>query len=93
MTLGGQEIGPPWAQVHFDANPDWEWRTGPLDAPDEVHALWRGAVARGRVGGDRRRRGGGTSGGFSLDAPWGVLFVIRSLLLTGAEQSVLERGI
>jgi len=48
MTLGGQEIGPPWAEVDLDADPDWEWRTGAVDAPEEVYALWREAVAWSR---------------------------------------------
>jgi hypothetical protein len=49
VKLGGQEIGPPWAEVDFDADFDWEWRTGALDAPEEVRALGRYAVARSRV--------------------------------------------
>lgn len=48
VKLAGREYGPPWDAVDFDADPDWEWRTGALDAPADVYALWRDAVARSR---------------------------------------------
>ena len=31
VKLAGQEPGFPWDAVDFDADPDWEWRTGALD--------------------------------------------------------------
>src|SRR5690348_10399056 len=48
VKLAGQEYGPPWDAVDFDADPDWEWRTGAQDDPDEVRALWKAAVERSR---------------------------------------------
>jgi uncharacterized damage-inducible protein DinB len=48
VKLAGQPYGPPWDEVDFDADPDWEWRTGGQDAPGEVYALWRSAVQRSR---------------------------------------------
>ena len=48
VKLAGQEYGPPWDEVDFDADPDWEWRTGAQDDPAEVYALWRSAVQRSR---------------------------------------------
>jgi hypothetical protein len=48
VKLAGQPYGPPWDGVDFDADPDWEWRTGAQDAPEEVYALWRSAVQRSR---------------------------------------------
>ena len=48
VKLAGQPYGPPWDEVDFDADPDWEWRTGAQDAPEEVYALWRSAVQRSR---------------------------------------------
>jgi uncharacterized damage-inducible protein DinB len=48
VKLAGQPYGPPWDAVDFDADPDWEWRTGAQDAPEEVYALWRSAVQRSR---------------------------------------------
>lgn len=49
VKLAGQEYGTPWDAVDFDADPSWEWRTGALDAPDEVYALWRAAIERSRT--------------------------------------------
>jgi uncharacterized damage-inducible protein DinB len=48
VKLAGHPYGPPWDEVDFDADPDWEWRTGTHDAPDELYALWRSAVLRSR---------------------------------------------
>lgn len=47
--FGGVPPGPPWDAVDFDADPDWEWRTGEEDPPDEVMALWLTAVGRSRA--------------------------------------------
>ena len=47
--LNGQPPGPPWDAVDFESDPDWEWRTGAEDPPEELYALWRGAVARSRA--------------------------------------------
>jgi len=47
--LAGQGYGPPWDTVDFDADPDWEWRTGALDAPEDVYGVWRDAVEKSRA--------------------------------------------
>src|SRR3954453_19696041 len=47
--LHGRDIGPPWNAVDFDTDPEWEWRTGAEDGPEQVLALWRAAVARSRA--------------------------------------------
>lgn len=47
--FAGRPPGPPWDAVDFDADPDWEWRTGAQDPPAEVMALWKSAVGRSRA--------------------------------------------
>lgn len=47
--LGGRPLGPPWDGVDFETDPDWEWRTGAQDPPEELYALWRGAVQRSQA--------------------------------------------
>lgn len=47
--LLGREAAPPWNAVDFDADPDWEWRTGAEDSPDELRALWESATANSRA--------------------------------------------
>ena len=59
--LAGRELAAPWDTVDWDADPDWEWRTAADDTPEQLYALWQGAVARSRAVGHRgagqRRRG------------------------------------
>ena len=47
--LHGREFGPPWDTADFDADPDWEWHSAADDTPDQLYALWEGAVARSRA--------------------------------------------
>jgi uncharacterized protein DUF664 len=47
--VGGQQMGPPWNEVDWDADPDWEWRTAATNTPGELYALWEAAVARSRA--------------------------------------------
>jgi hypothetical protein len=47
--LLGRDPGPPWNEVDWDAQPDWEWETAAEDSPEELMTLWRGAVDRSRA--------------------------------------------
>jgi hypothetical protein len=49
QKVAGQEFGPPWNAVDWDADPDWEWRTAAEDTPEELYALWAAAVDRSRA--------------------------------------------
>jgi hypothetical protein len=35
--------------VNWDADPSWEWRTAAEDSPEQLMALWEGAVERSRA--------------------------------------------
>jgi hypothetical protein len=48
-TLLGEDYGPPWDAVDWDADPDWEWHSAAEDTPEELMSLWEGAVARSRA--------------------------------------------
>src|SRR5262245_10098897 len=48
VKLAGLEYGAPWDAVDFDADPDWEWRTGDEDSPEELQRVWRDAAERSR---------------------------------------------
>jgi hypothetical protein len=41
--------GAPWEAWDYNADPDWEWKTAADDTPEELTALWEGAVARSRA--------------------------------------------
>ena len=45
----GRSLGPPWESIDWDADPDWEWRTAAADAPEQLFAIWQGAVERSRA--------------------------------------------
>ncbi|MGH9247161.1 MAG: DUF664 domain-containing protein [Acidimicrobiales bacterium] len=47
--LTGQPMGPPWVAANFEADPEWEWHSAADDSPEELYALWRGAVERSRA--------------------------------------------
>jgi uncharacterized damage-inducible protein DinB len=47
--LHGQDRRPPWDTVDWKADPDWEWHSAAEDSPEQLFALWEGAVARSRT--------------------------------------------
>lgn len=49
MRLTGQPMVAPWDTVDWDADPDWVWHSAADDSPEELYALWRGAVERSRA--------------------------------------------
>jgi hypothetical protein len=92
VKLAGRKYGPPWDAVDFEADPDWEWRTGALDPPGEVYALWRDAVGRSRtlvaeVIGER-----GLAGPAALTWPDGRTPTVRAMLLDMIEEYARHTG-
>ena len=49
IFVTGQPLGPPWDARDVEENWEWAWRTADDDAPEELYALWRGAVERSRA--------------------------------------------
>lgn len=47
--IGGGTLGPPWSEVDWDTDPDWEWRSAANDSPEDLAALYRDAVGRSRA--------------------------------------------
>ena len=47
--LRGQPIGDPWDAAAWDGDDDWEFTSAVEDSPEELYALWDGAVARSRT--------------------------------------------
>ena len=48
-SLHGHDRQPPWDTVDWQADRDWEWHSAADDSPDELFALWNGAVERSRA--------------------------------------------
>lgn len=66
--LHGQAQRPPWNEVDWEADRDWDWRTAADDSPEQLSSTWRDAVTRSRslfaaalAGGGLERRGGETA--------------------------------
>ena len=47
--LSGEEIGAPWNAVDWDASGDWDFTSARDDSPEELYALYDGAVDRARA--------------------------------------------
>ena len=49
VKLSGKPIGAPWDATRWDGNDDWEFTSAADDTPEELYALWDGAVERSRA--------------------------------------------
>ncbi len=56
VKLSGAPMGAPWEANGWDGDDDWEFTSAADDPPEELYALWDGAVARSRARLTRRRR-------------------------------------
>ncbi len=92
VKLAGQPYGPPWDEVDFDADPDWEWRTGATDAPEEVYALWRSAVQRSRDVVAAVVQEGGMDAAARFTGPDGHPASVREMLLDAIEEYARHTG-
>jgi hypothetical protein len=92
VKLAGEEYGAPWEAVDFDADPDFEWRTGAQDPPEEVYAVWRAAVQRSRklVAAVIDERG--LDGPASFSWPEGGTPTVRAMLLDMIEEYARHTG-
>jgi uncharacterized damage-inducible protein DinB len=48
-SLHARDYMAPWDAVDWKADPDWEFRTAAEDSPEELFALWQGAVEQSRA--------------------------------------------
>jgi hypothetical protein len=47
--LRGEPIGAPWDALGWDVSDDWEYTFAADDTPEQLYALWDGAVERSRA--------------------------------------------
>jgi hypothetical protein len=92
VKLAGQPYGPPWDEVDFDQDPDWEWRTGAEDEPAELYRLWDAAVERSRAITAQVIRDVGLTGPGHLTWPDGRQPTVRFLLLDMIEEYARHTG-
>ncbi|HEY2508723.1 MAG TPA: DinB family protein [Streptosporangiaceae bacterium] len=92
VKLAGQEYGSPWDGVDFDADPDWEWRTGAMDAPADVYGIWRDAIDRSRLLVAEVIKERGLDGPASFTWPGSRTPTVRDMLLDMIEEYARHTG-
>jgi hypothetical protein len=92
VKLAGQEYGAPWDAVDFEADPDWEWRTGALDEPEDLYMLWRAAVERSRPVVSEVIAERGLDGAASFAWPDGRTPTVREMFLDMIEEYARHTG-
>ena len=78
--LSGEPIGAPWDATGWDGSNDWEFTSAADDTPDELYALWDGAVERSRARLDAVLTDGGLDQPVHASAPDGRHASLRRLL-------------
>jgi len=53
QAMVGEPYPPPFADIDWDADPDWEWRTARDDSPEELRALYDDCVRKADAAIDR----------------------------------------
>jgi hypothetical protein len=84
--------GAPWDTVDFDADPDWEWRTGAQDPPEAVYGLWKDAVVRSRELVAEVVQERGLDGPASFTWPTGQTPTVRAMILDMIEEYARHTG-
>lgn len=78
--LDGTSPGAPWETVNWDTQPDWEFDSAFDDSPDDLYALWDGAVECSRARLDAAVADGGLDQGIHLTGPDGMPVSLRRLV-------------
>jgi hypothetical protein len=78
--LSGRSPGAPWEAVDWDADGDWPFTSAADDTPDELYALWDGAVERSRARFDAALAEGGLDQLVHISGPDGRRASLRRLL-------------
>jgi uncharacterized damage-inducible protein DinB len=95
----GLEPVPPWGEVDWDADPDWEFRTAADVAPDELRERYRAACERSREvvrsTGDLDRRSSAASKrtGGHHDLRWIMLHMIEETARHAGHADLLREAI
>jgi hypothetical protein len=66
--LRGEPMGAPWDATGWDGSNDWEFTSAAEDTPEQLYALWDGAVERSRARLDAALADGGLDQ--LVHAPW-----------------------
>ncbi|HEY3200515.1 MAG TPA: DUF664 domain-containing protein [Actinomycetes bacterium] len=78
--LSGQPLGAPWDAADWDTDQDWEFTSAANDTPEQLYALWDGAVERSRARLDAALADGGLDQLVHVSAPDGRHASLRRLV-------------
>jgi hypothetical protein len=84
--LSGEPIGEPWAGFGWDGSDDWDFTSAADDTPEELYALWDGAVERSRARLDAALANGGLDQLVHMSSPDGRHASLRRLLCDFIEE-------
>jgi hypothetical protein len=80
LKLTGESIGAPWDGIDWGGEDDPEFASAAADTPEQLYALWDGAVARSRARLAVALAGGGADQLVHMAAPDGRRASLRRLL-------------
>ncbi|MCW2881577.1 MAG: hypothetical protein JWQ95_5677 [Sphaerisporangium sp.] len=78
--LSGEPIGAPWDAADWDGSNDWGFTSAANDTPEQLYALWDGAVGRSRARLDAALADGGLDQLVHVSGPDGRHASLRRLL-------------
>jgi hypothetical protein len=84
--LRGEPIGAPWDLTEWDGSNDWEFTSAAEDTPEELYALWDGAVERSRARLDAALANGGLDQFVHVSGPDGRQASLRRLVFDLIEE-------
>ncbi|MBN1094512.1 DUF664 domain-containing protein [Blastococcus sp. TML/M2B] len=90
--LLGRDWGPAFADVDWDDDPDWEWHSAADDTPEQLRALWSGAVERSRVILAEAVADGGLDRLAAASSPDGTTPSLRWILVHRIEEYARHNG-
>jgi hypothetical protein len=80
VKLTGEPLGPPWDEDAWEDDEDWEFTSAADDSPEELYALWDGAVERSRARLDAALADGGLDQLVFVSGPDGQHASLRRLV-------------
>jgi len=84
--LSGEPLGAPWDAAGWDGSNDWEFTSAANDTPEQLYALWDGAVERSRAKLDAALADGGLDQLVHVSEPDGRHASLRRLLCDMIEE-------
>jgi hypothetical protein len=84
--MRGAAPGPPWQEVDWDADPDWDFHSAADDSPEELYALWDAAVERADARIAAALADGGLDQPVDVSAPSGQHASLRRLIFDLVEE-------